>query len=329
MLKKTFLLGLALLLLTSCEKTEPIITDESTPKTTETSTALTTDFTPPVGAADQKGIEGPWARRLMSATSEDGLTWAKTNTVITDQADVADLAVDENGRVYLYYYGWTVGDEENLPAMAISDDNGKTWTFKNMKFEGFPNRGDVSDPNVVYDNGVFELYGSTRDNGKTYILHGTSTDGIKFTYSNVAFKPEDGSAGVAAAYKTSDGWQMISLASLGFDDGAEVGKTWHTTSQDGKSFTLKDTLSFNDGKNGYFHGNVTPLEDGYRLYVFSDQSEGIRSYFSEDGNDWTLEEGFRLSIETSSGLESGFLGDPDVVELSDGSYLMVYSTLIP
>ena len=293
------------------------------------SPTLVSDFTPPNGAGDHEGIEGPWARRLFGATSEDGLTWTKTNVLITDQADVADLAVDDEGRLYLYYYGWTVGDKENLPAMAISDDNGLTWTFKNMQFEGFPNRGDVSDPNVVYDNGIFQLYGSTRDNGQTYILHGESTDGINFTYKGIAFQPEEGSAGVAAAYKTEDGWQLLSLASLGFNDGAETGKIWQTFSEDGTSFELIDTSLFNDGKNAYFHGNVTPFEDGYRLYVFSDQSEGIRSYFSTDGNEWELEDGFRLTVDEKSGLESGFLGDPDVVQLKDGTYFMAYSTLIP
>lgn len=330
--QKFFALSFAVVLLNACEKTEPeinILLDTNTVETLEPVETLTADFVPPVGGTTEEGIEGPWARRLMGAYSEDGLTWTKTNTVITDQADVADLAVDENGRVYLYYYGWTVGDEKNLPAMAISDDNGKTWIFKNMNFEGFPNRGDVSDPNVVYDNGVFQLYGSTRDNGKTYILHGESIDGINFTYKSVAFKPEDGSAGVAAAYKTEEGWTLLSLASLGFNDGAEAGKIWYTTSQDGETFDLQDSLLFNDGKNAYFHGNVTPLEDGYRLYLFSDMSEGIRSYLSEDGVDWELEKGFRLSIDEDNGLESGFLGDPDVVQLSDGTYFMVYSTLIP
>ncbi len=320
--KKTLLLTFAFVILSACQ----------TPETPLATSSLTADFTPPIGAGDHEGIEGPWARRLMGAYSEDGLTWTKTNEVITDQADVADLAVDENGRLFLYYYAWTVGDKENLPAMAISDDNGATWTFKFMNFEGFPNRGDVSDPNVVYDNGIFQLYGSTRDNGKTYILHGESTDGINFTYKGIAFKPETGNAGVAAAYKTVDGWQLLSLASLGIlgaEDGTEAGTTWHATSQDGESFELKDTLLFNDGKNVYFQGNVTPFENGYRLYVFSDQSEGIRSYFSEDGTEWELEEGFRLLLDESSGFESSYVGDPDIVQLSDGTYFMAYSTLIP
>ena len=98
--------------------------------------------------------------------------------------------------------------------MAISDDNGSNWIFKNMKFTGFPNRGDVSDPNVVYDKGIFQLYGSTRDNGRTYIVHGESTDGISFTYKGIAFKPDSGNAGVAATYKVGDVWHLCRLQAL-------------------------------------------------------------------------------------------------------------------
>lgn len=320
---KASLLILSLFLLSSCKtaKVEPETQDPNT----------TNDFTPPTGVGDHEGIEGPWARRLMGATSEDGITWTKTYEVITDQADVADLAVDDNGRLYLYYYAWKVGEKENLPAMAISDDNGKTWTFKYMVFEGFPNRGDVSDPNVVYDDGMFQLYGSTRDNGQTYLLHGESTDGIHFTYKGIAFQPETGNAGVAAAYKVRDEWHLLSLASLGMigvSDDTKPGKIWHATSEDGESFELKDILYFKEGNDTFFHGNVVPLEDGYRLYVFNN-SGGIRSFFSEDGNEWEIEEGYRLILEENTDLESGFLGDPDVIQLADGTYFMVYSTLIP
>lgn len=325
------------LLFTSCGVSKSEVAQDSvqdsvqeTPATEEKSQTLQSDFTPPSGAGYHEGTEGPWARRLLGAYSKDGLTWTKTNKIISDQADVADLTVDENGRLYLYYYGWTVGDRQNITAMAISDDNGSNWIFKNMKFSGFPNRGDVSDPNVVYDNGVFQLYGSTRDNGKTYIVHGEGTDGISFTYNGIAFKPDSGNAGVAATYKVGDVWHLLSLASLGIQDNNKVepGTIWHATSADGESFTLDDTLTFHDGKYAYFEGNVFPFDDGYRLYVFSPTSTGIRSYFSADGKDWTLEEGYRLNLEENSPLESGYVGDPDVVQLSDGTYFMVYSSLI-
>lgn len=291
------------------------------------STSLVADFEPPVGAGDHEGTEGPWARRILSATSTDGLTWVKTNTILTDQGDVPDLAVDAQGWLYMYYYGWTVGERENVPAMAISTDNGQTWTFKEMTFEGFPNRGDVSDPNVVYDNGIFQLYGSTRANDQTYLVHGKSSDGIHFEYVSVAFQPEEGNAGVAAAYKVEETWHLLSLASLGFQDGTPTGTLWHATSEDGFTFTLNETLLFDEGMP-YFPGNVTPLDNGYRLYLFTDKG-GILSYFSEDGESWKKEAGQRLAVDVSSGLESIYVGDPDIVQLPDGTYFMAYATLIP
>jgi hypothetical protein len=86
---------------------------------------------------------------------------------------------------------------------------------------------------------------------------------------------------------------------------------------------------FKDGKMVYFNGNVVPFEDGYRFYGFSGQTAGIKSFFSTDAETWELEEGYRLSLDESSNLESKFISDPDVVQLEDGSYFMVYSTLIP
>ncbi len=296
---------------------------------------LTADFVPPSGAGDHEGTEGPWARRLLGAQSTDGLNWTKSNIVISDQADVADLVVDENGRLYMYYYAWKIGDKENLTAMAISDDNGDTWVFKKMEFSGFPNRGDLADPNVIYEDGVFHIYGSTREmgetmnTGKTYILHGESTDGISFTYKSVAFEPDSGNAGVASVFKTGDSWSLMSLASIGFNDGTEMGTVWRASSVEGDTFILKDTVIFKDEETVYFHGNVVPFEDGYRLYVFSGQTPWIKSFFSEDADEWELEDGYRLTLDKSSDLESGFVSDPDVIQLSDGTYFMVYSTLIP
>ena len=48
---------------------------------------LTSDFTPPRGAAHgfAREGEGAWQKRLMTAVSTDGLTFSRTNEIITDQ----------------------------------------------------------------------------------------------------------------------------------------------------------------------------------------------------------------------------------------------------
>ncbi|MFN4133147.1 MAG: hypothetical protein ACK4GQ_02120 [Candidatus Hadarchaeales archaeon] len=92
--------------------------------------ALTSDFTPPKGAAAGPGEHGPWSMRPMSATSTDGLTFTRTNQVITDQGDVPDLVQDNKGWIYLYYVGWTGGTEQSKTVVAISQDGGSSWCTK-------------------------------------------------------------------------------------------------------------------------------------------------------------------------------------------------------
>ncbi len=301
-----------------------------TDATPETLAPPTSDFVPPTGAGAHAGIEGPWARRILGARSVDGLAWVKTGVVISDQADVPDLVVDDRGWLYLYYYGWTVGPRQNVPAMAISADAGATWTFKFLAFDGFPGRGDVADPHVEYLDRAFRIFGSTRTD-HTFLTWGESADGVTFTYGGVAFDPGE-NAGVAATYQVGTGatatWHLLSLASIGLGNDEEPGRLWHATSADGKAFTLVDKPRYEVDGGPLFPGNVVPCAGGFRFYLFSDMRP-MRSYFSADGTTWTLEVGDRLVLDVGAGLEKGYVGDPDVVQLPDGSWFMAYATLIP
>jgi hypothetical protein len=60
-------------------------------------------------------------------------------------------------------------------------------------------------------------------------------------------------------------------------------------------------------------GNVTAVAGGYRFY--GTWPGGIRSAVSEDGYTWRVEQGTRLPGS----------GDPGVVRLPDGTFLMVYT----
>ncbi|HTM48454.1 MAG TPA: hypothetical protein VL285_07235, partial [Bryobacteraceae bacterium] len=87
---------------------------------------LLSDFTPPSGAVPGfPPEEGAWRKRILTATSPDGLDFTRSNRVITDQANVPDLVSDDNGVLYLYYSGGTVGDRRNVIAVAVSSDQGK------------------------------------------------------------------------------------------------------------------------------------------------------------------------------------------------------------
>ncbi|MBI4408053.1 MAG: hypothetical protein HY565_06165, partial [Candidatus Kerfeldbacteria bacterium] len=304
--------------------TQPVNTDQN-----QTNTTSNDSFTAPTGAGDHAGTEGPWARRILGAYSDDGLTWTKTGEVITDQADVPSLAVDASGVLYMYYYGWTVGSKQNVPAVAVSTDDGATWSFHYLSFTGFPSRGDVSDPDVIFDAGIFRMYGTTRDGGNAHILYGTGTEYNDFTYQGVAFEPTGADAGVASVYQTTTGWHLLSLASLGVGGNAPAGQHWYATSKDGATFTQQSTVFFNVDQTQYFNGNVITVEGGYRMYLFGEGANGIRSWFSTDGSNWTLEAGQRLALEPDNGLEQGYVGDPDVIQLPSGQYFMAYATLIP
>src|SRR3989338_1194243 len=284
------------------------------------------DFTPPTGKTTGPGQNGPWVMRLMSAKSTDGLNFTRTNQVITDQGDVPDLAVDKNGKIYLYYVGWTVAGEQNKTVVAISEDNGKTWIYKKLGLIGFEGgMAAAVDPDIqILDDGTFRLYvTSDPEDGqgpRTYYAEGK--DGINFTKMGVAFSGSGRFVLDPSTLRTPSGWHFF--AGVG---GGGIEKGWHATSEDGKTFTQQEYKEFvKDGK-GYIFTNAIAIPGGYRAYAFDNRT--IVSFFSTDGENWTAEDGVRLTLDPSSQLETGVLKDPAVARLSDGSYLMVYVTKIP
>ena len=312
------------------------------------------DFKPPKKADNsQEGEEGPWVRRVLGARSVDGLHWERTEEVIVNQGDVAELVVDENRNwLFMYYYGWTVGDEQNVPAVAVSNDWGESWVYKYMTFEGFGGRNIVADPDLLYEDGLFRLYGTVHsEEGVPQIVYGESTDGFHFVYKDVAFSAGEEPAGVASTHVVDGTYHLLSMRSLGQE--VEEGRHWYATSLDGISFTMVETLDFEIARfvepeeeeeleegeepapepdpiyDQYYIGNVAPApNDLYRLYVFSPMGHPLRSYLSRDGVEWFIEEHNLLELGESK-LESGYLGDPDVAQLPDGSYFMAYSSFIP
>lgn len=296
-----------------------------------TESGFTNDFTPPQGAdLSMQGNEGPWATRIMSARSYDGVHWTKTNQVISDQADVPEVIVDDQGWLYLYYYGWTVGKKQNIPAVAISTDNGETWTFKNMKFSGFPGRGDAADPDLLYEDGTFKYYGSFSKKRKIQILYAESTDGINFKYIGNAFEREDYPAGVSSTFKWAEQWHMHTLATLGIPiEGLEEGTHWYATSEDGQNFNFVEAQRYTVQGRPFFLSDVLVYQDGLRAYMSTPSGDPIRSWWSYNGQDWSLESYIHLKLDEAGGLEQGFIANPSITRLVDGSYFMAYTTEIP
>ncbi|OWY21882.1 hypothetical protein C7N43_16960 [Sphingobacteriales bacterium UPWRP_1] len=100
-----------------------------------TAQTLPSDFAPCVCQA----TGGIGNRRLLLATSPNAMDWNKTNTVLSDQASVPDAVVLPTGRILVYYMAGcqiTGGAAQNINniKVAVSDNNGLTWAYKNVAF---------------------------------------------------------------------------------------------------------------------------------------------------------------------------------------------------
>lgn len=296
---------------------------ESTQQATP-SASLTSDFTPPTGKTSGPGETGPWNMRLMIATSSDGLTFTRTNKIVTDQGDVPDIIQDSKGWIYLYYTGWTVGNDHDETVVAISTDKGDSWVYKKLVFSGFEGMSEPVDPDIVIlPDGTFRLYvtsDSHDGNGpRTYYAEGT--DGINFSNKGVAFsQPGKNTIMDPTVLQIGNTWYYFA----GTDSPDTM---WYAKSTDGKTFSLvskEPRLTINGEKQMMVNGIAVP--GGYRFYA---SAKEINSFFTTDGKTWTPDAGSRLTSDTSSGLETAFIKEPAVVKLSDGNYLMVYAAEIP
>ncbi len=288
---------------------------------------VASDFTPPKGRGCPPEVRGgPCGKRLMSARSQDGLRFTRTNRIITDRADVPDLVVDRQGTIYLYYVGTDMGEVRHGLAAAISRDGGESWIFKRVLLEGFEGMSDPVDPDVqILGDGTFRLYVTTARHGervRTWYAEGT--DGLRFTNKGLAFDPP--AKPLDPTTVLIDGTWHI------FAGGAtrEPGANWHGVSTDGAWFTFhEEKLLLIDGRP-HAVSNVIPIEGGYRMFAFPHRVQPvINSFFTVDGVTWTPEPGTRLEMDPAAGLESGGVKDAAVAQLPDGSFLMVYVTEIP
>lgn len=259
--------------------------------------------------------EGPYERRIMTAISYDCLTYTQNDRWVCDQCNVPD-AVVKDGTIYLYYTGWILGDRINTSAVAISTDEGASWTYKYLELSESGPIDRVVDPDVVLlEDGTFRLF-FTAGNPQG-IHYAESSDGISFTYKGVVFAQNDDIAIDSTTFKVDDTWHMYALSDAG------VERMWHLTSTDCETFTVYSLTSFpNDGilsmpSNGIW------LEDRYSLFMFA--SDGtIGSMWSKQGFDWYPSR--KTHLEPIEG--EAYVKDPTVVPLEDGTYLMFYVTNI-
>lgn len=291
MKKASTLLLLSALLLTNC----------STPPTTNN----------PIADSWTPNSEGPWDGAIYMATSEDGLQF-EGRDLILERAGVPNLLKLNDGTLVLLYQYFSNTSKElfDVIAYSTSDDNGETWTeVQAIDLAGLPEANlKPMDPTLVQlEDGRLRLY-------FTYHAEGSQTAGL---YSATS---EDSSIGstftVASTPALLTEENLLDPAVVYFDGlwhhyswKMESNDNYHSTSQDGLTFTRQDDISL----PMEFLGQVIPFKDGLRFYG---TAEGVTTAFSNDGFTWQVD---------GSNLVQG--ADPAVQELNDGTYLMVYTSI--
>lgn len=292
---------------------------------TATPSELVSDLMPKTGKGtapkDANASMGPWATRLVLATSSDGQTFTHTNVSLGDQLGVPDMMVDREGHPRIYYIDYGNG---NLIAVAINT-GANAWIYKRVNIEGASGKPEPVDPTVVLlSDGRYRLYYMHAVSGLPSIYSAISPDGINFTLEEgIRF-----SAGAnqpvfdPMVLQTADGW----LLWTGPD-----GK-YTATSSDGLNFTSTGEFKV-DGVPFMTWSAVALPGEGYRLFgnLAGDGHEpGIRSAFSTDGKTWVLEDGKRLVDKgLDKSLGGGTLADIGVTRLADGTWWMACLVDIP
>jgi hypothetical protein len=194
----------------------------------------------------------------------------------------------------LPYSAQAAGERRNAMAVAITSDQGTTWVFKYVEIEV---------PQIFYADG---------------------TDGVHFVYQGPAFGHPAEPILDSFTVPIGETWHMYTL-------GRTAEALPHGVSTDGRKFTWFGFARFSIERQSYIATNEIFLEDG-RVRVFAlrpGPGGDIRSFVTSDGYRWEAEDGIRLALDTSSGLEKSFVKDAAVVQLVDGTYFMVYVTVIP
>lgn len=313
-MKKLFLL----LALTACQSS-PIPTQETVDLSVN-------DFEPPTEV--ERGMEtaGPFEHRLLTAVSEDGITWERTNEILVEQGNTPDMTI-KDGVIYLYYTGGNFDGQEQGIAAALSGDGGESWTFKRVTLLGGDEILSVpGDPDIALrEDGSFRLYFTAQLAGAEgpSILYADSTDGLNFTYEGEAFQKDGYTTIDSSAFYIDDHWAMLTFS------GFETDVIHAISSDDGDSFEFVKAENVTYKNKPYFMANPLTLKDGsVRFYAF--EFAEFRSFVTEDGLTWEDEGNTILTYEEGENeLEGFYIKDPSVVQLDDGTYLMVYVTRAP
>jgi hypothetical protein len=268
----------------------------STSNTSTFATITTEKFTPSTGSCTTTDPDSPCPRRILLATSTDGLTYTRRGVVLSDQANTPNMIQLSNGRIIIYYTGSyldvsTPSAPRDAIAAAVSDDQGVTWAYYKTEFTGFGTGAPIVDPDIILlADGTFRMYVTrgigTGASAKVGVLWADSQDGFKFTYGGIA-ATIDGNIVDSLTYKIGSTYHMQVLNPVG------SGSFAYFTSSDGKSFTFVSNTLHMIGTDPYILSNWLPEANGvYRIFAFGFPSAEIRSFVTSDGITLTASTGY-------------------------------------
>ena len=274
---------------------------------------------------DPDDFTGPWSTRILTATSTDGLSWTRTNSVLVDQADAPSILHDSSDRIWVYYMSWCESVRNQLVVM-FSDDL-ETWTYKRVHVDGMSSEwAGPADPSVVLLRDLrFRMYFTAQppDDGPRRTFSAVSSDGLNFSLEPGARFEAERHPLAPNVFQAGDKWVYFAI-----DDGPPP-SNYFAISTDGLNFQAQP--NFMAEIMIMTHGVEVP--GGYRHYAFGpdarDRAPVIKSFFSSDGLAWTIDDGIRLAPDPSNGLETNQIKEPGVTQLSDDSYLLIYVSGIP
>lgn len=250
---------------------------------------------------------GPYRDKISYATSTDLLNWTDSEQILAEHASVPG-AVMKDGTIYTYH----VDVEEECYAESLglikSEDNGKTWSKTERAYiKGLGDKVAVDPAPYLLDDGRIRLFyfdiNIDENPGADFKIYSAiSSDGVYFEeeegvrFSNPGTLDPD-------VIRMGDTWRL-------YTGSMENNSTVSATSSDGLNFEYEGIA---------YAGGAVPdvfYKDG-TYYLFT---AGIDISTSEDGVKFTKTNN-RFQSKISS-----VTADPSVVELSDGTYLMMYKT---
>lgn len=260
---------------------------------------------------------GPWDQDIYVYDSDDGLKFTE-RAVIAEHAGVPHIMQAKSGTVIAVYqyFSWTEEAKFNVFAYSKSADLGATWDgphvlqLKDMPEAVAPQASPVDPTIVELDDGSLRLYFTFHLMGnKSPVCVSAKAASISdpFVYEEgVRIEVADTMVLDPAVVYFKGVWHYFAPEN---PMSGPSTLNLHATSTDGLTFEMQDKIDLGGPR---MLGSAIAVDGGLRFYGTGQGGPGAISAFSEDGFNWKLDDGDR-----------GAHGDPGVVKLSNGKFLLL------